>query len=70
MFFKICLYVSVWEQVEVQSLLLAEAMGGAPKNAIKSVTKQLNKLWKDVRPSAAELHLFLSYYYIYCHISF
>ncbi|KAK3540518.1 hypothetical protein QTP70_032734, partial [Hemibagrus guttatus] len=38
-----------WKKmVEVQSLLLAEAMGGAPKNAIKSVTKQLNKLWKDI----------------------
>ncbi|GAA6105875.1 eIF-2-alpha kinase activator GCN1 isoform X1 [Tachysurus ichikawai] len=38
-----------WEKmVEVHSLLLAEVMGGASKNAIKSVTKQLNKLWKDI----------------------
>lgn len=37
-----------WKKlVEVQSLLLAEVMGGASKNAIKSVTKRLNKLWKD-----------------------
>lgn len=43
--------------MEVQSLLLAEVMGGASKNAIKSVTKRLNKLWKDVRPSAEELHI-------------
>lgn len=63
LFFNIMLFecflksMSVWEQVEVHSLLLAEVMGGASKNAIKSVTKQLNKLWKDVRLSAAELHI-------------
>uniref|UniRef100_A0A4W4EKN6 TOG domain-containing protein n=1 Tax=Electrophorus electricus TaxID=8005 RepID=A0A4W4EKN6_ELEEL len=37
-----------WKKlVEVQSLLHAEVVGGASRNAIKSVTKRLNKLWKD-----------------------
>lgn len=52
-----CVCVSVWEQVEVQSLLFAEVMGGDSKNAIKSVTKLLNKLWKDVSQTATRLHL-------------
>lgn len=42
--------------MEVQSLLFAEVMGGASKNAIKSVTKRLNTLWKDVRLSATGFH--------------
>uniref|UniRef100_A0AAR2JZ19 TOG domain-containing protein n=1 Tax=Pygocentrus nattereri TaxID=42514 RepID=A0AAR2JZ19_PYGNA len=37
-----------WKKlVEVQSLLLAEVVGGASRNALQSVTKRLNKLWKD-----------------------
>uniref|UniRef100_A0A9J7ZEE9 GCN1 activator of EIF2AK4 n=1 Tax=Cyprinus carpio carpio TaxID=630221 RepID=A0A9J7ZEE9_CYPCA len=34
-------------QVEVQSLLLAEAVGGASGNALKSISKRFNKLWKE-----------------------
>ncbi|KAJ8263285.1 hypothetical protein COCON_G00157420 [Conger conger] len=37
-----------WKKlVEVQSLLLAEVVGGAQSNAIKSVVRRLNRLWKD-----------------------
>ncbi|KAI4899225.1 hypothetical protein NFI96_030703, partial [Prochilodus magdalenae] len=37
-----------WKKlVEVQSLLVAEVVGGASRNALQSVTKRLNKLWKD-----------------------
>ncbi|KAJ8379495.1 hypothetical protein SKAU_G00002730 [Synaphobranchus kaupii] len=37
-----------WKKlVEVQSLLLAEVVGGAQRNAIKSVLKNLNQLWKE-----------------------
>ncbi|XP_073675995.1 stalled ribosome sensor GCN1 [Garra rufa] len=37
-----------WKKlVEVQSLLLAEAVGGAPANALKSISKRFNKLWKE-----------------------
>ncbi|XP_062854960.1 stalled ribosome sensor GCN1 [Trichomycterus rosablanca] len=37
-----------WKKlVEVQSLLLAEVVGGAAQNALKSVIKRLNKLWSD-----------------------
>lgn len=34
--------------MEVQSLLYAEVVGGASNTAIKSVTKRLHTLWKDV----------------------
>lgn len=49
------LYISVQsyslfsDQVEVQSLLLAEAVGGASGNALKSTSKRFNKLWKEVK---------------------
>ncbi|KAG9269979.1 eIF-2-alpha kinase activator GCN1 [Astyanax mexicanus] len=37
-----------WKKlVEVQSLLVAEVVGGASQNAFKSVTKRLRKLWND-----------------------
>uniref|UniRef100_A0A9J8CSH1 GCN1 activator of EIF2AK4 n=1 Tax=Cyprinus carpio carpio TaxID=630221 RepID=A0A9J8CSH1_CYPCA len=37
-----------WKKlVEVQSLLLAEAVGGASGNALKSISKRFNKLWKE-----------------------
>ncbi|XP_073766133.1 stalled ribosome sensor GCN1 [Danio rerio] len=37
-----------WKKlVEVQSLLLAEAVGGASGNALKSINKHFNKLWKE-----------------------
>ncbi|XP_076859564.1 stalled ribosome sensor GCN1 [Brachyhypopomus gauderio] len=37
-----------WKKlVEVQSLLHAEVMGGGTRNAVKSSTKRLHKLWKD-----------------------
>ncbi|XP_051757794.1 eIF-2-alpha kinase activator GCN1 [Ctenopharyngodon idella] len=37
-----------WKKlVEVQSLLLAEAVGGASRNALKSTSKRFNKLWKE-----------------------
>ncbi|KAL2092754.1 hypothetical protein ACEWY4_012552 [Coilia grayii] len=37
-----------WKKlVEVQSLLLAEVVGGASRNASKSVLKYLSKLWKE-----------------------
>nr|XP_055023389.1 eIF-2-alpha kinase activator GCN1 [Misgurnus anguillicaudatus] len=39
---------SSWKKlVEVQSLLLAEAVGGASKNALKSIIKRFYKLWKE-----------------------
>uniref|UniRef100_A0A671S8A3 EIF-2-alpha kinase activator GCN1-like n=1 Tax=Sinocyclocheilus anshuiensis TaxID=1608454 RepID=A0A671S8A3_9TELE len=37
-----------WKKlVEVQSLLLAEVVGGASGNALKSISKCFNKLWKE-----------------------
>uniref|UniRef100_A0A673JAN4 EIF-2-alpha kinase activator GCN1-like n=1 Tax=Sinocyclocheilus rhinocerous TaxID=307959 RepID=A0A673JAN4_9TELE len=37
-----------WKKlVEVQSLLLAEAVGGASGNALKSISKRFNKLWTE-----------------------
>uniref|UniRef100_A0A9J8BCH5 GCN1 activator of EIF2AK4 n=1 Tax=Cyprinus carpio carpio TaxID=630221 RepID=A0A9J8BCH5_CYPCA len=37
-----------WKKlVEVQSLLLAEVVGGASRNALKSISKCFNKLWKE-----------------------
>ncbi|KAG5281404.1 hypothetical protein AALO_G00071760 [Alosa alosa] len=37
-----------WKKlVEVQSLLLAEVVGGASRNALKSVLKYLSRLWKE-----------------------
>uniref|UniRef100_A0AAR2J959 TOG domain-containing protein n=1 Tax=Pygocentrus nattereri TaxID=42514 RepID=A0AAR2J959_PYGNA len=59
---KCNIYVSplcMCEQVEVQSLLLAEVVGGASRNALQSVTKRLNKLWKDVRQALIFSHLLL-----------
>lgn len=35
-------------QVEVQSLMLAEVVGGAQRNTLKSALKSLNRLWKEV----------------------
>ncbi|XP_026073061.1 eIF-2-alpha kinase activator GCN1-like, partial [Carassius auratus] len=37
-----------WKKlVEVQSVLLAEVVGGASGNALKSISKCFNKLWKE-----------------------
>ncbi|XP_056628816.1 eIF-2-alpha kinase activator GCN1 isoform X1 [Triplophysa dalaica] len=39
---------SNWKKlIEVQSLLFAEAVGGASKNALKSIIKRFNRLWKE-----------------------
>ncbi|KAF7695198.1 hypothetical protein HF521_006921 [Silurus meridionalis] len=46
-----------WEKVvELQSLLLAEVLGGASRNAIKSTTKRFDKLWKDI-PGLVEQYM-------------
>lgn len=39
---------SVAFQVEVQSLLVAEVVGGAKTTAKKSVVRSLSHLWEDV----------------------
>lgn len=40
------------DQIEVQSLLFAEAVGGASKNALKSIIKRFNRLWKEVNQNS------------------
>ncbi|KAJ8285786.1 hypothetical protein GJAV_G00030940 [Gymnothorax javanicus] len=46
---------SNWKKlVEVQSLLLAEVVGGARRTAVKSVLKRLNKVWKENSGLAGE----------------
>ncbi|KAG7480586.1 hypothetical protein MATL_G00057810 [Megalops atlanticus] len=47
----------VWKKlVEVQSLLLAEVVGGAQRNAVKSVLKNLSQLWKE-NPGLADQYM-------------
>ncbi|KAJ8414754.1 hypothetical protein AAFF_G00022770 [Aldrovandia affinis] len=46
-----------WKKlVEVQSLLLSEVVGGAQRNALKSVLKNLNQLWKE-NPGLADQYM-------------
>ncbi|KAI1900715.1 hypothetical protein AGOR_G00052750 [Albula goreensis] len=46
-----------WKKlVEVQSLLLAEVVGGARSNALKSVLKNVNQLWKE-NPGLADQYM-------------
>nr|XP_023696536.1 eIF-2-alpha kinase activator GCN1 [Paramormyrops kingsleyae] len=46
-----------WKKlVEVQSLMLAEVVGGAQRNTLKSALKSLNRLWKE-NPGLAEQYL-------------
>lgn len=54
---RICFYIYgdlciSSNQVEVQSLLFAEAVGGASGNALKSIAKRFNKLWKEVKQNS------------------
>uniref|UniRef100_A0A672L752 GCN1 activator of EIF2AK4 n=1 Tax=Sinocyclocheilus grahami TaxID=75366 RepID=A0A672L752_SINGR len=47
-----------WKKlVEVQSLLLAEAVGGASGNALKSISKRFNKLWTEVNPGLVDQYM-------------
>uniref|UniRef100_A0A672LCH7 GCN1 activator of EIF2AK4 n=1 Tax=Sinocyclocheilus grahami TaxID=75366 RepID=A0A672LCH7_SINGR len=41
----------------VQSLLLAEAVGGASGNALKSISKRFNKLWTEVNPGLVDQYM-------------
>ncbi|XP_066545283.1 stalled ribosome sensor GCN1 isoform X2 [Amia ocellicauda] len=46
-----------WKRLlEVQSLLLSEVLGGAPKNALRSALKRLNQLWRE-NPGLADQYL-------------